>query len=188
MQTPAGPVRATTRTYVEYPGRMRVDATLPAGDVVQGYIDGRAWLKDRTGVRDAPDPMREEFAQGLRRDWIALILAVADSRVMGRLLPDERGLAGRPLRVVECWSDDLLPVRVAIDAETNLLSWVSYDTGNPGSRVTIKESYADYRDVKGVKIPFTAVVRRDDIVMLERTISDVQINVTFPARFFEKGQ
>jgi RES domain-containing protein len=77
---------------------------------------------------------------------------------------------------------------VAIDAETNLISWVSYDTGNPGSRVTIKESYADYRDVKGVKIPFTAVVRRDDIVMLERTISDVQINVTFPARFFEKGQ
>jgi len=188
MQTPTGPMRATTRTYVEYPGRMRVDATLPAGDVVQGYIDGRAWLKDRTGVRDAPDPMREEFAQGLRRDWIALILAVADSRVMGRLLPDERGLAGRPLRVAECWSDDLLPVRVAIDAETNLISWVSYDTGNPGSRVTIKESYADYRDVKGVKIPFTAVVRRDDTVMLERALTDVQINVTFPPRFFEKGQ
>jgi hypothetical protein len=188
MQTPAGPMRATTRTSVEYPGRMRVDATLPAGDVVQGYIEGHAWLKDKTGVRDAPDPMREEFAQGLRRDWIALVLAVADNRVMGRLLPDQRGLGGRPLRVVECWSDDLLPVRVAIDAETHLISWVAYDTGNPGSRVTITERYADYRDVKGVKIPFTAVVRRDDALMLERTITDVQINVVFPPRFFEKGQ
>ena len=188
MQTPAGPMRATTRTFVEYPGRMRVDATLPAGDVVQGYIEGHAWLKDRTGVRDAPDQMREEFAQGLRRDWIALILAVADNRVMGRLLPDEIGLGGRPLRVVECWSADLLPVRVAVDAETHLVSWMSYDSGNPRSRVTIRESYADYRDVKGVKVPFTAVVRRDDVVMLERTLTDVQINVTFPPRFFEKGQ
>jgi hypothetical protein len=188
MHTPAGPMRVTTRTYVEYPGRMRVDATLPAGDVVQGYVDGQAWLKDKTGVRDAPEPMREEFAQGLRRDWIALALAVADSRVFGRPLPDERGLGGRPLRVVECWSDDLLPVRVAFDAETHLISWMSYDSGNPGSQVTVRESYADYRDVQGVKIPFTAVVRRDDTVMLERTLNDVQINVTFPPRFFEKAQ
>jgi hypothetical protein len=65
---------------------------------------------------------------------------------------------------------------------------VSYETGKPGARSTIRESYADYRDVKGVKIPFTAVVRRDDAVMMERTITDVQINVTFAPRFFEKGQ
>jgi zinc protease len=188
MQTPAGPLRATTRTYLEYPGRMRVDATLPAGDVVQGYNDGHAWLKDATGVRDAPEPMREEFAQGLRRDWIALLLAAADNRVLGRLLPDERGLGGRPLRVVELWAEGLPPVRVALDAATHLISSVSYETGKAGARATVRESYADYRDVKGVKIPFTAVVRRDDAVMLERTITDVQINVTFAPGFFEKGQ
>jgi len=68
MQTPAGPMRATTRTFVEYPGRMRVDATLPAGEVVQAYVDGQAWLKDPTGVRDAPAPMRDEFAQGVAHD------------------------------------------------------------------------------------------------------------------------
>lgn len=188
MQTPAGPMRVTTRTYVEYPGRMRVDATLPAGDVVQGYDDGHAWLKDKTGVRDAPNQMRDEFEQGLRRDWIALLLAVADNRVMGRLLPDERGLAGRPLRVAEFWGDTLRAVRVALDAETHLISWMSYDTGTLDTRVTFRESFADYRDVEGVKMPFTAVVRRDDTVMLERTLTDVQLNVTFPPRFFEKLQ
>ena len=98
MQTPAGPLRATTRTYVEYPGRMRVDATLPAGEVVQAYVDGQAWLKDRNGVRDAPTPMRDEFAQGLRRDWITLFLAATDDLILGRVLPDEKGLGGRPLR------------------------------------------------------------------------------------------
>ena len=188
MQTPGGPMRATTRTYVEYPGRMRVDATLPAGEVVQAYVDGQAWLKDPTGIRDAPTPMRDEFAQGLRRDWIALFLAAADSRVLGRVLPDEKGLAGRPLRVVELWSSDMSPVRVAIDAETRLIAWVSYQTGGPGGRVTVRESFDDYRDVAGIRIPFTAVVRRDNAVMLDRTLTDVQINVTFPPAFFLKVQ
>ena len=181
-------MRATTRTYVEYPGRMRVDATLPSGEVVQAYIDGQAWLKDPTGIRDAPTPMRDEFAQGLRRDWIALFLAVADNRVLGRVLPDEKGLAGRPLHVVELWSDELSPIRVAVDAETRLIAWVSYQTGGPGGRVTVKESFDDYRDVTGIRIPFTAVVRRDNAVLLERTLTDVQINVTIPPTFFQKVQ
>ncbi|MCU0248887.1 MAG: insulinase family protein [Vicinamibacterales bacterium] len=188
MQTPGGPMRATTRTYVQYPGRMRVDATLPSGEVVQAYSDGQAWLKDTAGIRDAPTPMRDEFAQGLRRDWIALFLAVADNRVLGRVLPDEKGLAGRPLRVVELWSDGLSPTRVAVDAETRLIAWVSYQTGGPGGRVTVKESFDDYRDVTGIRIPFTAVVRRDNAVLLERTLTDVQINVTIPPTFFQKVQ
>ena len=186
MQTPEGPMRATTRTYVEYPGRMRVDATLPAGEVVQAYVDGQAWLTDPRGTRDAPTPMRDEFAQGLRRDWIALFLAVADNRVLGRVLPDETGLAGRPLRVVELWSGELSPTRVALDAETRLIAWVSYQTAGPGGRATVKESFDDYRDVKGIRVPFTAVVRRDNAVMLERAFTDVQINVTFPPEFFRK--
>jgi zinc protease len=188
MQTPEGPMRATTRTYVEYPARMRVDATLPAGEVVQAYVDGQAWLKDKTGARDAPAPMRDEFAKGLRRDWIALFMAASENRVMGRVLPDETGLAGRRLRVVELWSEELPAVRVALDAETKLITWIAYQTSGPGGRTTIKESFDDYREVQGIRVPFTAVVRRDNEVMLERTLTDVQINVTFPPTFFQKIQ
>ena len=53
--------------------------------------------------------------------------------------------------------------------------------------MTIKESFDDYREVKGIRIPFTAVVRRDNAVMVERTITDVQINVAFPPAFFQQG-
>jgi zinc protease len=188
MHTPDGPMRATTRTSVEYPGRMRVDATLPAGEVSQAFVDGQAWLKDRTGVRDAPTQMRDEFAQGLRRDWIALLLAVADSRVLGRVLADEQGLGGRPLRVVELWGEGLSPVRVAIDAGTGLIAWVSYQVGGPGGRTTVKETFDGYREVTGIRIPYTAVVWRDNAVMLERTLTDVQVNVAFPPTFFRKIQ
>jgi hypothetical protein len=54
--------------------------------------------------------------------------------------------------------------------------------------VTIRESFDDYREVQGLRIPFTAVVRRDNAVMVERTITDLQINVAFPPAFFRKVQ
>jgi len=54
--------------------------------------------------------------------------------------------------------------------------------------VTMKESFDDYREVKGLRIPFTAVVRRENAVMIERTITDVQVNVTLPPTFFQKVQ
>jgi len=50
----------------------------------------------------------------------------------------------------------------------------------------VKESFDDYREVKGIRVPFTAVVWRDNAVMLERTLTDVQINVTFPPSLFQK--
>jgi len=188
MATPEGPLRATTRTFVEYPGRFRVDATLPRGEVVQTYADGTAWIKDPTGIRDAPTPMRDEFAQSIRRDWIALLLAAISDNLMGKRLPDDKGLGGRPLHVVELWGEGLSPVRLAIDAETARIAWLSYQATGPGGRATMTESFDDFRSVKGVQFPYMAVVRRDAALVLERKLTDVQVNVTFPPAFFQKVQ
>jgi hypothetical protein len=188
MATPEGPLRAITRTFVEYPGRFRVDATLPRGEVVQTYVDGTAWIKDPTGIRDAPAPMRDEFAQSIRRDWIALLLAAADDKLLGRRLPDDKGLGGRPLHVVELWGEGLSPVRLAIDAETARIAWLSYQATGPRGRATMTESFDDFHTVTGVQFPYTAVVRRDAALVLERTLTDVQVNVTFPPAFFQKVQ
>jgi zinc protease len=188
MATPEGPLRATTRTFVEYPGRFRVDATLPRGEVVQTYVDGTAWIKDPTGIRDAPAPMRDEFAQSIRRDWVALLLAAISDKLLGKRLPDDKGLGGRPLHVVELWGEGLSPVRLAIDAETARIAWLSYQATGPGGRATVTESFDDFRPVKGVQFPYMAVVRRDAALVLERRLTDVQVNVTFPPAFFQKIQ
>jgi len=188
MATPEGPLRAATRTYIEYPGRFRVDATLPKGEVVQTYVDGTAWIKDVTGIRDAPTAMRDEFAQSIRRDWIALLVSSADDKLLGRRLADEKGLGGRPLHVVELWGEGLSPVRLAIDAETGRPAWLSYQATGPAGRATMTESFDDFRPVKGVQFPYSAVVRRDAALVLERTLFDVQVNVTFPPKFFQKIQ
>ncbi len=188
MPTPDGPMRIDTRTSVEYPSRMRVDALLPRGGVVQAFKDGQAWIKDPTGPHDAPAAMKDEFAQGVRRDWIALMLAAADDRVTGKPLADEQGVGGRPLQVVELWGDGLLPVRAAFDSATARLAWLSYQGIGPGGRVTVTESFDDFRPVAGIAMPYIAVVRRDSVLVLERTLVEIRINESFPPTFFDKIQ
>ena len=188
IPTPDGPMNVDTRTSIEYPGRLRVDVTSPRGEIVQVYKDGHAWIKDPTGAHDAPDAMKTEFAQGIRRDWIALMLAAADDRITGRPLANDTGLGGRPLQVVELWGDGLPPVRVAFDSASAELKWLSYQGSGPGGRVTITESFDDFRFVAGVEMPYVAVVRRDSVLVLERTLVEIQVNEAFPPKFFDKIQ
>ncbi len=188
LSTPDGPLRAETRTYVEYPARFRVDARVPKGEIVQAYADGAAWIKDALGPRDAPQPMKDEFAASVRRDWIALIVAASNDQLMGRRLADERGEGGRLLQVVELWAEGLARVRLAADAETGRLARLSYQTGGPAGRETTTETFGDFREVAGLQVPFRAVIWRDQTPVLERTIRAFDINVTFPPSFFQKPQ
>ena len=186
MSTPGGPLKAATTTFVEYPGKMRVDATLAEGVVTQ-TIDGEvAWFKDANGPRDAPEGIRREMALSLRRDWIALLRAAAADRVKGTRLPDDTGLAGRPVHVVELWSGDLPPVRLSIDAESGTMLSLSYDTRGPGGAERTTETFSDYRPVAGLQVPFRSVVRRGDLLLFERTITDFQVNVPLAASLFQK--
>jgi hypothetical protein len=165
-----------------------VDARVPKGEIVQAYADGAAWIKDTLGPRDAPQPMKDEFAASVRRDWIALIVAASNDKLMGRRLADERGEGGRLLQVVELWADGLARVRLAADAETGRLVRLSYQTGGPAGRETTTETFGDFREVASLHVPFRAVIWRDNTPVLERTILAFDINVTFPPSFFQKPQ
>lgn len=187
IATPEGPLRAETETSIEYPGRVRVDVRMPRGEVVQVYDNGHAWIRDPTGPHDAPAAMREEFAQSIRRDWIALLLAAADDRVLGRRLEDGQGVGGRPLQIVELWGEGLSRVRVAVDARTGGLESISHTIQTPAGGVTMTESFSDFRPVRGVQVPYVGVVRRDGVLVLERFLVEIQMNASFPPAHFEKS-
>src|SRR5688572_11330790 len=55
-----GTLPSTTRTYVVYPDKFRVDAKVKEVDIVQVYNAGTAWVRDPAGVHDAPPPMRDD--------------------------------------------------------------------------------------------------------------------------------
>jgi hypothetical protein len=134
------PLPATTRTYIVYPDKFRVDAELAVPDQERPSqferrrrrrsMPGRAWVKDPRGVQDAPPPMAAEFASNVRRDIIPLLIAAAEGRLTVRKLPDQTGRDLRPVQVLEISGLQINRVRLMIDSQM-LIVGQTYTTPSP---------------------------------------------------------
>lgn len=183
LATPDGRMEATTRTYVKYPDHVRVDATVGDVRLVQVYADGRGWMKDPGGVRDAPPVMLDEFRASARRDPLALLVGAATGRYRVSLAPEE-GEEGRVLRVVSVSGEGLPPVRMFI-APDGRLAKLAYEL-HADRTIQVEERFDDYRPVDGMSLPFQATVVRDGVVVVERTITDLRINPALAADTFAR--
>jgi hypothetical protein len=182
-----GTLVSKTKTYVAYPDKFRVDATVAGAQVVQVYNAGAAWVRDPGGVHDVPPEMRDEFGASVRRDTIPVLIAAAEGKLAVRLLPDE-GADGRVLKVLEISGPQLPAVRIFVDNQ-NLIARQSFSTAGPdGKPVQADEVFADYRRVDGVQVPFRADVRRAGQVILSRTLTQVSLNTPIDDALFARPQ
>ncbi len=182
-----GPVMSKTRTYVTYPDKFRIDATVAGAQVIQVFNGGNAWARDPAGVHDAPPAMREDFAASVRRDMIPLLLAAADGTVTVRALPDE-GVEGQVLKVLELSGPALQPVRLYVE-NSGLVARQRFSAPGPdGKPVDAEEVFSDYRSVSGVQVPYRAVVRRAGRVILSRTLTQVALNTPIDDKLFARPQ
>lgn len=186
------PIASTTRTYVAYPDRFRVDATIPdpsgagrAAEVTQTYNAGRAWIKDPSGVHEPPVEMLGDFAASVRRDTFPMLIDAAEGRLTVRRLADETSGA-QTLKVLEIRGPNLGPVRLYIDSD-NLIAKQSYSTPGPdGKPGTTEEVYSDYRVVNGIRVPFETQLARAGSPMLKRTLTKVTFNGQLDSTIFDK--
>ena len=126
------PLASKTRTFVVYPDKFRVDAKVGNAEVLQVFNSGVAWVRDPTGVHDAPPPMRDDFASSVRRDTIPMLIAASEGRLSVKLLPEE-GRDGRVMRVIEVTGAQFSPVRLFIDQQ-GLIARQAYSTAGPDGR------------------------------------------------------
>ena len=182
-----GPLESMTKTYIAYPDKFRVDANVAGAEVIQVYNSGQAWQRDPNGVREAPEPMRQEFTASVRRDMFPLLIAAAEGTLATKLLPEE-GRDGKVLRVAEVSGEGVPPVRLYIDPSYQVVRQTFATTGPDGRPVQAEEVFSDYRPVEGIQVPFRAEVLRDGKPILERTLTQVQFNTELASTLFTRPQ
>ena len=187
FQMEQGILPSTTRTYVAYPDKFRVDAKVKGVDVVQVYDAGAAWVQDPAGIHEAPVPMREDFGNSVRRDTIPMLIAAAEGKYAVKLLPEE-GRDGRVLRVLEISGTQLPPVRLYIDAQGLIARQAFTAPGPDGKPVQVEEVFSDYRKVDGIMVPYKAELVRQGRTILTRTIRTVTLNTPVDPALFARPQ
>lgn len=171
-------------TVIRYPGAFRIDAMTPAGRLVQVFSAGRYWVQDSAGVHDAPESMAALIRGNVQRDTVPLLLALNDGKVTASL--GEIAEAGRKMPVLEVALPGSAPLTLIFDPATALLAKSKYRMAGPSGDVNVEEIYSNYRDVNGLKVPFTTEVRRDGAPAVQRTLRTFEFNVPIDAALFNK--
>jgi zinc protease len=171
-------------TTIRYPGEFRIDAMTPAGRLVQVFSAGKYWVQDSSGVRDAPESMAALIRSNVQRDTVPLLLALSDGKISALL--GEAAEQGRKMPVLEVALPGSAPLTLIFDPVTALLSKSKYRMSSPTGDVTVEEIYSNYRDVNGLKVPFTTEVRRDGAPAVQRTLRKFEFNVPVDSALFSK--
>ncbi|MGE5245003.1 MAG: insulinase family protein [Betaproteobacteria bacterium] len=186
MTTPTGgSVEAQVTTWLQYPDHVRVETKLPSTTIVQGYDGEHAWVKDPMGLHDVPQSATGEIRATFQRDTIAALLAAHDGTLKARALPDVKDPSGALYHALELSGPTFDPMVMYIDPATGYVVRQTYVAAGPG-RPLIEEHFGDYRPVDGVEVAFTASVQVGGRQILERKVTDIQVNPPIAASLFKR--
>jgi len=193
-----GTLPSTTKTYIAYPNRFRVDAEVDVPDqngrpmrtqATQVFNAGQAWVKDPRGVQDVPPQQAAEMGSNVRRDIIPLLIDAGEGRLTVRKLTDQMARDGRPVQVLEISGPQIDRVRLMIDQQM-LIIGQAYTTPSPlgpqAPAILNEELFSDYRAVNGIRVPFETQLLQNGQVVIKRTITNVTFNEHVPDTLFNR--
>jgi zinc protease len=181
---PDGFTTFETTNHIQYPDRLRIQTYVAGNTNVQAFDGTEVWVKDSRGVRAQPDSVARQVRLSLRRDVVALLLAAKAGTLTPRMLPDVKSVFGRMDHVLELSAPDLGPILLYINPETSLIDKLTFVDEAP-TKPLVEESFSDYRDVDGVKIPFHGM-RQIGTQSVERYTSSVEINRPIDPSLFKR--
>ncbi|MDP9170536.1 MAG: insulinase family protein [Acidobacteriota bacterium] len=146
-------------------GHFRQENVLPFGTIVS-YSDGRTgWAATPQGVIALPPAQLKQINSELFRMWFPLMLSGQD---IDRVVTD----AGEGKVAISDKAGN--SVLLTFDAKTGLPATESYTAGGPEGAV--EETFADWQDTGGVKLPRKVSISQGGAHFADATITGVTIN------------
>lgn len=147
------PAKGELEVYSKAPNMTAITVTMPGlGVLRQGYDGQTGWkhdpafgLRELKGSELAALKFDAEFNRELKLKQMLRQLEVKGAEKV----------AGRDAHVLVGAVDGLGPVKLYFDKQSGLLSRMDAAREDPTGRVAYEVYYGDYREVDGVKIPFS---------------------------------
>ena len=157
------------------PGILRQDQVAPIGTII-AYSDGKSgWLAlpPPQGLIPMPAPVLKQAQGEIFREWFSLVLSDRDAtRTVNAVAPN----------AVDISTAEGESVRVEFDEATGLPMRQMYkETGMGGPPSEVKETYSDWREVSGIKLPFKALIEQNGKKSGEAAISEIKLNTGIKA-------
>ena len=150
-----------------FPSRMRQEIQAPFGKQVS-YSDGESgWIATLQGVQVMPEPVLKQSQGEMFHELIRLVLSDED--------PQRMVVATGP-GVVESSNTGGEAASLKIDEKTGLPVAVSYETMGRTGPVQVEETFSDWREVNGIKLPFAMSITQAGKKFADAQVTDYRIN------------
>jgi zinc protease len=171
---------------IRYPGSFRVDAHTPGGLVTQVFSNGQFWITSGGRTTAAPPSVADDLRANVQRDSVPLLLGLLDGRIAAKALPAVT-VHDRPCPALALGGRGVAPLTVVFDPDTHLILQQRYSSAGAGEGpADTVEEFSDYRDVSGLKVAYTAVVRIAGRAAVTRTVQSFQYNVPLDEALFTR--
>jgi predicted Zn-dependent peptidase len=179
--TPQGEMSLQADATIAFPDRLRVTMKTPMGDVSQVMNGTKAWMVSPQGTQPAP---REQLISSLWQS-ISYLFAHSDTEGLTAQHLGEADVSGQACEIVLITPPQAKSFKLFISAQTNMPVKMDYQGMNfMGAPVASEQSFLDFREVGGVKLPFKSVTLQDGKPAQEGITSEILINVSVDESLF----
>lgn len=160
------------------PNLLREENSFP-GRKVSVYTDGKSgWIASGAASQALGGPAAKQANGDLFRSYIGLLLSDrAETRTVNAIDTHALEITDKSGNIV----------RLILDPTTHMPQSVSYDaTTVTGAPPIVQETYSDFRDIGGIKVPFKVTLTQNGQPYADFTITDFKINTGLTADEIQK--
>jgi zinc protease len=176
VETPQGPMAIKFEATTNLAGKMIQKMQTPMGEMAMGYDGKTGWMRMGQQSQDLPESQKGEIEGNFFRETIWLLQNAENPAYSVQALgPAE--MDGRKVEGVAVGNAARkLQVKVYVDPVTNLVVSKQFTAALMGPPAETEETYSNYVEVEGVKVPFKIIAKQGGKIRTDFTASGVKIN------------
>jgi zinc protease len=182
VSTPQGEFQISSTNFHIFPDKVRQEMSMPFGIIVTVFDGEKGWMVSPQGTQDLPESQLKEVKSDLFRSHFNLFLA-DDLKVQ---FTGEENLENQKADVLLISDSTGNQLKMYVDAKTFLPVKESYQGATMMGPGTVEEIFSDYREISGVKIPFSITSFANGQKTTDTKISEINFNTQIDPELFIK--
>ncbi len=183
LQTPQGPMDADAIMLLQYPNSLRMQLTLPMGQITQVISPGAAFMASPMGTQDMPSSQRDAALADMKIDLVS-ILKNASNPKYTFAAGDMEKIGDVDAQILDINADGAV-TRWYVDPSTGRILRSSRTSSGPqgGAMVT---DYLTWQKYGALNMVTSTSTTRNGEPFTSQTATNVEINPTVEANAFVK--
>jgi predicted Zn-dependent peptidase len=182
VSTPQGEFQISSTVFHIFPDKVRQEISMPFGTMVTVFDGEKGWMTSPQGTQDLPESQLKEVRSELFRSHFHLFLA-DDLKVQ---FMGEESLEDKKVDVILISDPAGNQLKMYVDQMIHLALKESYQGTTMMGPGTVEEIFSDYREISGVKTPFSIKSFANGQKVAETKILEVNFNTQIDPELFIK--